>query len=340
MADQVRPMPVILFRADAMPGIGTGDLVSFTTLARHFEARGWECRYLVRDTEAARSILAARGIVLVDWLNAGAGMDEEVSFINRRVSELVADALFIQITRVPLEPYSAVRPGVLRCGVVFQQGFPRDWDMAVSWDVEADRFFAADGYEGMRLFLGPEYTPFPHEFDQKRIAARYWPEATRNVLVAMGGADEEDLTRAVAERLAEVSPGLRVRLVVGGGYRHLDSLRATVAGRPLECEIKQNLPSLFEEYLGCDLAIGAGGLTSAELVATRTPALLVAAVEHQVARCRYFDDRGLARFLGTAKAWNLQMRDLDFRPRGAGFAMRVGEVVDWIDAQARRRRGM
>ncbi|MFQ5676793.1 MAG: hypothetical protein ACE5G1_12925, partial [bacterium] len=36
-----------------------------------------------------------------------------------------------------------------------------------------------------------------------------------------------------------------------------------------------------------------------ELVATHTPSLLVAAYEHQVARCRYFDEKGMAVYLGN-----------------------------------------
>ena len=55
---------------------------------------------------------------------------------------------------------------------------------------------------------------------------------------------------------------------------------------------------MLEEYLLVDIAIGAGGLISSELVASRTPALLLATCEHQVARCQYYETQGQVKYLG------------------------------------------
>ena len=69
--------------------------------------------------------------------------------------------------------------------------------------------------------------------------------------------------------------------------------------------IKENVTNMLDEYLDCDIGIGAGGLTSSELVATKTSAILIATYEHQIARCQYFNEMGWAKYLGF-KSYNEQ----------------------------------
>lgn len=320
----------ILFRADAAPDIGTGDLVSFFTLAQRFKAKSWEPWYLVRDTPAARAVTEARDERNVVWLDDGASVAAEVERINAALGELGARALFTQITRHELQPYADVRADMLRCAVVFRQGQPANWDMALCWDVDSRQYFKSSDYDGMRLFLGPEHVILSPDFDAPQRPKRNHPP--KRVLVAMGGGDEADLSRRVFERLAELDDSLGIRIVVGGGYRHMDTLRQAVERRAMDCTILQNLPGLLPEYLACDLAIGAGGLTASELAATRTPALLIAAVKHQRDRCAYFQSLGLARYLGQEHDWTMTADDLAFQPaQDAKFRSRIQEAVDWVD---------
>ena len=55
---------------------------------------------------------------------------------------------------------------------------------------------------------------------------------------------------------------------------------------------------MLDEYLSCNIGIGAGGLTSSEMVATRLSTILIATYKHQIARCKYFDKQGWAKYLG------------------------------------------
>ena len=78
----------------------------------------------------------------------------------------------------------------------------------------------------------------------------------------------------------------------------MSSLREGLKDARCDITIMQNIDKMFEEFMGCDIAIGAGGLTAFELIATRTPSLIMAAYEHQIARCSYFDKAGWATYLG------------------------------------------
>ena len=76
---------------------------------------------------------------------------------------------------------------------------------------------------------------------------------------------------------------------------------------------------MFEEYLDCDVAIGSGGLTASELVATRTPSVLIATYEHQIERCRYFDSARNVKYIGYRQFDNQElMRSIAYpiKPNG------------------------
>jgi spore coat polysaccharide biosynthesis predicted glycosyltransferase SpsG len=55
---------------------------------------------------------------------------------------------------------------------------------------------------------------------------------------------------------------------------------------------------MFREYLAADIAISAGGLTAYELIACRTPTMLIAVRRHQIHRCEYFARHKLVHYLG------------------------------------------
>jgi spore coat polysaccharide biosynthesis predicted glycosyltransferase SpsG len=117
----------------------------------------------------------------------------------------------------------------------------------------------------------------------------------------MGGADERNFTKKLVDMLIESRKKINVRIILGAGYQYKEKLKKSLAGLSLAFKIKQNVSNMLEEYLRCDVAIGAGGLTASELVATRTPSILIATYKHQVQRCRHFDARGWAKYLGYRK---------------------------------------
>ncbi|MCR4666094.1 MAG: cytidine 5'-phosphate N-acetylneuraminic acid synthetase [Desulfovibrio sp.] len=133
-----------------------------------------------------------------------------------------------------------------------------------------------------RVRTGPSYFCLRDEFlEAKRNELR---DGVRTLLITFGGTDQYDCTHRV---LAIVAPicrayGIRVRIVVGPGYAHKESLAAFVKEleNPLiECTWATNIMSRMME--GADLAISSAGRTVYELAHMRIPALVLAHHERE-----------------------------------------------------------
>jgi spore coat polysaccharide biosynthesis predicted glycosyltransferase SpsG len=115
----------------------------------------------------------------------------------------------------------------------------------------------------------------------------------------MGGADEFNFTQKVLDTILEDESDMKITVITGAGYSHRKELEMSLSESKNDYVVKQNINDMFEEYMDCDVAVGAGGLTSYELIATATPAILIATYEHQIERCKYFQDyQGWAKYLG------------------------------------------
>ncbi len=288
----------ILFRADADPAVGTGDLASLAGLAASFDPVRYESHFMVRDHAFAQDLAAAKGLSRVLWLDPALDLAGEAAAVNAAVDELGLAALVFEITRVPLDSFPAFTDRAVRACVCFDARVPRDFDVVVNWDVTGPRAFAGLDFPRAELLLGPGYVLLPPHFDLERAARVQRAKPRRRILVAMGGADEHDLTARACAALAGLGQDLELAVVLGPGYRAEEGLRAQLAASGLPHRVERNVPDMFARYLDCDFAVGTGGLTVSELAATRTPAAVVAAYAHQVERCEYFAAMGAVRYLG------------------------------------------
>lgn len=291
-------MKRVLFRADAMPSIGTGDLVSLIHLSRYFEKKGWLCSFLIRDYPAGVTLAGKFGLQDVDIIPRDILVEDEVATINRIVEEKKIDLLFFEITQRPLTEYIGIMEGVKKACISFDGKILPDMDLVIDWDVAAADFFEPELYPRTKFLLGPEYVILPLSFDGKIIGDRRFRPKAGKLLICMGGADEFNYTQRVVDILIEYRIRMEVVVILGAGYGFHGDLEHTLTGSGLGYKIKQNVSNMFQEYMECDVAIGAGGLISSELVATRTPSILIATYRHQMARCEYFKSRGWVHYLG------------------------------------------
>jgi len=297
----------ILFRADANPAIGTGDLVSLVYLADVFGKNGWEPGFMVRGYGDSLAICEKYGLEDVSTIPPGASLAEEEAAIRELVLGRGVDALFLEVTERPLSDYRGLPREVFKGCVCFDGRIPEGMDLVVDWDVAANEFFSPGEHPETIFLLGPEFVFLPPEFDMERVAARtYRPEPER-ILVSMGGADELDFTRVCAEALAALGVEAEVRFVLGPSYAGRRDLEAFLDSSGMRHSLAVDVRDMFGEYLACDFAVGAGGLTSSELVASGTPCALVALYDHQVARCEYFGRQGLAAYLGYRRCDALEL---------------------------------
>jgi len=328
----------ILFRADAKPSIGTGDLMSLIHLSRYLERDGWETHFMIRDYKAGVDLAAKYGIRKIQVMDGNLTIQGEVDEINKYIEEQRIDVVFFEITERKLTEYDGITSRVIKACVSFDGVVPDKTDLVVNWDVEAHTRFNTARYPDTMFLLGPEYVILPSEFDLTKIQKRMYKESPERLLVAMGGADEFNITQKLVDVLKRNKIKLKVHVIVGAGYGYLETLHNSLKNSGLQYEIKQNITNMFNEYLECDVAVGAGGLTSYELIAAATPALLIAAYEHQVARCVYFDSQGWAKFMGFREFDGDRLSFLINHPpvsRG-GYRFNTRAIVDAVNGLAKR----
>lgn len=287
-------MKKILFRADAKPSIGTGDLMSLITLSEYLS--DFECFFLTQDTPAAKGMVGCRMLKNVIWISENASIEEDVAAINAALDKYAIGILFFEITERKLTEYIGLKNGVSKLCVNFDGVIPDDMKLVINWDAAADKYYDTNSLLNTTFLLGPKYVILPKAFYSDDIKKREYTQDRKKILIAMGGADELDFTLQVAE--AVVGKDRELTVVVGAGYNQIERLRNSLDAKGANYKIKINVSDMLTEYLSCDFAIGAGGLTSSELVASRTPCALMATYEHQIARCEYFDREGWAKYLG------------------------------------------
>lgn len=272
--------------------------MSLIHLSWYFEKEGWEPLFMIRNYQAGVSLAKKHNIKNLVIIEENISVDDEVREINNHIKAENVKVVFFEITERKLTEYKGLIDNILKCCISFDGFVPDDFRLVVNWDVDSDKLFCKGKYPKTKFLLGPEYVVLPVEFDASRIIRRIYRSKPQRLLIAMGGADELNITGRVVEYLVKNMPYLELNIIIGSGYEYKDDLERFLAGASVKYQVKHNITNMFEEYMDCDLAIGAGGLTSYELVATRTPAILIAAYEHQIARCNYFAQQGFVKYLG------------------------------------------
>lgn len=257
---------------------------------------------MTHDSEAARKLTADYRIERCRFLVDEMGVKDEVNHINRYFAANHITHFFACVNLWSLEKYTGLDPAVVK-GCINDDGkLTDDWRLVVNWNFPAPGLYAMENFPKTRFLLGPEFVILPDNFDREIISKRTFNRPIKNLLIAMGGADEYNLTTGVVRKVLDENLDLHLIIILGAGFEGHDELNSVLQSASLSYDCKTSVADMFTEYMNCDAAIGTGGLTSSELVATHTPSLLVAAYEHQEARCRYFGERGVAVYLGDLDA--------------------------------------
>ncbi|RKX93180.1 MAG: hypothetical protein DRP84_08890 [Spirochaetes bacterium] len=280
----------ILFRADANYGIGSGDLISLINLSEYF-APEYECFFIAKKYPSAVNIFSVRGMkdnaVLID---PKIEFTDEITFIDNFIEEKKIGIIVLEITERKLNEYDRLESTVKRISIDFY-GYPlRESSIVLNWMPNAEDLYDFSSFPQTQFFLGPEYVILSKAFldvPRGEIERKY-------VLVAMGGNDERNLTMKVVRLLMQIGvPDIKV--IIGPGYKWKQELISIL---PAKIEVKENVIDMLSEYLSAKVVISTGGLISSEVVFTNTPLVVIATYPHQIARCKFFQSIGVARYIG------------------------------------------
>ena len=290
-------MKKIVFRADAAPHIGIGDLMSLINISKYF-GDDFEKYFIVKSYKAAVELVKKHGVKNCFFIDESIAINDEIKYINSFIGKNKIDIVFFEITERKLSDYVGISKGVKKVAVNFDGYILDDLDLVIDWDVEAKSFFDTQKYPNTKFLLGSQYVILPKEFYSKKVIQRDNRLVNKKLLIAMGGADELDFTSKVVDILIKYKPKVELNIIIGSGYENKERLEDRLKNSDVKYFIKQNITNMLDEYLSCDVAIGAGGLTSSELVAAKSSAILIATYEHQIARCSYFHKKEWAKYLG------------------------------------------
>lgn len=292
----------ILFRADAQPAIGTGDIVTFINLSEYFENAGWEVFFVSKNYESAVKIYEKRNIKNVFYFDKSSSISDELLFIKQKIKDKLIDFIFLQINERQLADYESLNGAVKIGAVVFDGKMSSFIDLALDWsypsllfEKQYEKRFACS-----KFLLGFEYAPINIKYEICNFTKRKYSDKIKNILITMGGADENNYTLKVLDKIMELNNDADINIVLGAGFSvdNKNQIYEILRQIPNNYNIYENIDILLDLYLKADIAISAGGLSAFEIIATRTKSLLIPCYEHQLDRCKYFHEKKWAINLG------------------------------------------
>ncbi|HEV2673299.1 MAG TPA: UDP-2,4-diacetamido-2,4,6-trideoxy-beta-L-altropyranose hydrolase [Aliidongia sp.] len=325
--------PLILFRADADPTMGTGHVMRCLALAEALRDRdvavAFACALITPSI--ARRLAAQR----IDVHAVDPAADDQAAATIAIAHSLGANAAVVDGYHLGTGWRLALRS----LGIPILAFQDMDDGMALHADLVLNAAAAADDPRWRRaspnatFLFGPRHVLLRGEL-RRAMAALPTPMADRSsILVTFGGADPAGLTLPVTTALSGVlGPKVPLDVVIGGSVPDGAGLAERVAALGEQVAVHLDPMAMAPLMSRAGLAVSAAGGTVGELAALGVPALIAIVAENQVA--------GAA--TSVAHGW---CEAFDAREPGAVEALALRAGMLWADvgrrqAMARRTTGL
>lgn len=292
---------MIIFRTDASPLIGFGHLTRCRALAQALRRQGERCVMVGPDAAHAKTAdqeTFEDWIPMSDWSSA----TEDAARLIDMAHQFGAEWLVLDDYRIDEAYQLSLRAAGLRW-LQFDGGAAKAlWADVV---VNANPAPRLEDYTGVlrnptaRLLLGPRYALLRPEFKGVRLSDPGRP--VKQILVTFGGGDDRGANQlALSSLLPVTAPDLKFLVVSGAGNPNNLNLKhwieANGEGR-VTLHIDPDLVAPF--FASCELALTAGGTTTAELAALGVPFITIAIVVNQENQCKAWEHHGISLHAGS-----------------------------------------
>lgn len=290
--------PLLLLRADAGPGIGSGHVSRLLALAEAWIDAGGRARLLTAGVSKTMSVRAGALGVEVETLIAPHPDPADLAALKRAIAK------------------AGPKPWVAVDGYLFDEAYYRGArdagarvlaidDVPRLPDYPVDALLNQNAGAETRDYplppvalplLGPRWALLRRDYAAKG-AARTVADRAARILVSFGAADPQDATAAAILALRKVRTPYRAAIVVGPDNPRGETLEKMAAGAPIVFEKAANMPALMADS---DLAVLAGGATMLEACVTGLPAVVLTIAGNQEPGAAALAKAGAVRLLGRA----------------------------------------
>lgn len=292
---------MILFRTNAGPQVGFGHLTRCRALAMALRRAGKRCVMVGPDSAHAKP---EDDSIFDEWVPVSSWSSSQKDALNtiEIAQRHQADWLVLDDYRIDEAYQLALKAAGLRWLQFDGTANQLLWADIV---LNANAGARLEDYQTVlrnpnaRLLLGPRYAIMRPEFDQ--IMRQEPGHAVKNVLLTFGGGCDRGANQFVLSKLLPLTAPC-LRFVVVSGARNPNNckikrwIEANGEGR-VTLHLEPDLVSPL--FASCQLAVTAGGTTTAELAALGIPFVTVAVAVNQKAQCEAWEYHGISLHAGS-----------------------------------------
>jgi len=285
----------VVFRVDASLEMGTGHVMRCLTLAQVLKENGanveFICRrhkgnlidkicsngFFVHELEMFEEAEVDTSLVHSYWLGSTQKQDANdcIDILKAEKTDwLIVDHYALdEEWQKKLKPYyeklmviDDLADRKHQCDILLDQNFGR-----------SSKDYKAFVSEYTKLLMGAQYALLRPEFEQWR---RYSLDRRKEVnfkslLINMGGADPDNVTEQVLEKLqtANLPKDITITIVMGKTAPHLQSVKSCASKLLYRSEVKVDVDNMAEVMANSDIAIGASGSTTWERCCLGVPTI-------------------------------------------------------------------
>jgi UDP-2,4-diacetamido-2,4,6-trideoxy-beta-L-altropyranose hydrolase len=304
------PLPRIILRADAGPGIGLGHLMRSVAIGQEWQDRGGGVTIVTTlPAGATARRLESEGFAVRPGLGLPGSMHDAVGTAEIAAS-LGARWIVLDGYHFGEEYQRVLKERGFRVLAVDDYGHAGSYhaDIVLNQNLSAREEVYGHRDPGTRVLLGPRYAMIRREFRESGLVVREHPEIARNLLVSLGGSDQEKVTQTIVQALELLGEDAPCTTMVLGETNPLgDDLAEALRALP-GCTVVRGGEHMPAVMAGVDAAITGGGSTTWELLFMQVPFLTMVLAANQAPVARALEAAGLTWNLGEGR--DLTPKDL------------------------------
>ena len=292
---------VLLLRADGSTQIGTGHLMRCLALGQAWREAGGEVLFITACREEGLLHRLSDEGFSVHPLKNPYPHEEDLKVTGSCLNQHLGAWLVLDGYHFDGLYHQRVKAVGARLMVIDDMAHLPHYavDIILNQNIHGPELSYSAGPE-TRLIGGTSYALLRREFLPWQEWKREFPELARKILVTLGGADPENITRKVIQGLKKfpLRP-LEVSVVVGPANPHLKDIEEELSSASFSYRLLQSANDMPCLMAWADVAVSAAGSTVWELAFMGLPALLLVVAKNQRGAARKLQQARIFQILGA-----------------------------------------